>query len=158
MVSHQNCARVTQPRMCSLVLPTGAQAPRGGMRCGLEYSWRRHSPACFWPARAGGSSGHSLSDNLSFVPFLMDSFLGLVPYFFLLVVLLKIPRLWGVRQLGVRLLISSQVMISGARDWAPSWALCSAWGLLGILSLPLPLPLPPLTCVHALSLSDKENL
>lgn len=49
-----------------------------------------------WPAGAGASTVHSLSGNLSFVPFLMDSFLGLVPYFFLLVVLLKIPRLWGI--------------------------------------------------------------
>lgn len=27
MVSHQSCARVTQPSVCLLVLTTGAQAP-----------------------------------------------------------------------------------------------------------------------------------
>ena len=50
--------------------------------------------------------------------------------------------------LRVPLLISAQVVILQSWDRAPCWALCWAWSLLGILSLPL-FTLPQLVCVHA---------
>ena len=39
-------------------------------------------------------------------------------------------------QLSIALLFLAQVMISGSWDGAPCWALCWAWSLFRILSLP----------------------
>ena len=46
------------------------------------------------------------------------------------------------RWLSIGLLVLAQVMISGSWDQVPCQALCSAWSLFEILSLPHPLPLP----------------
>ena len=60
---------------------------------------------------------------------------------------------WWLSQLSVRLLVYTQVMISGSQDQAPHQAPHSAWNLFRILSLSFA---PPLVCVcvhvHALSL------
>ena len=71
---------------------------------------------------------------------------------FLTTLLLNLEPLVGapgwLSQLGVLLLISARVMISGLWDRAPCWALCWTWSLLMIPSL---CSSPP--CMHAFSLS-----
>ena len=57
-------------------------------------------------------------------------------------------------QLGIWLLILAQVMISWLWDRVPSWAVCWAWSLLGILSSSPSCPAHTHVCAHSVSLKN----